>query len=194
MKKIFLIIIIAFCIFQMVVLAAEIDIGSAAINRSSTGSPGGTVICFSNPANESGIIDTIQIFANVTMVNVEVATFFCVSGVNYSTRDNHTIGTVTQGATRTFSGLNIEVEAGDYIGFYFTGGKLDGDSSGSGGRYITGDYIPCTNQPTSFLGDTSAYSVYGSGETVAAGWDGPFNSVTISKWNTKEIVKWNDLE
>ena len=122
---------ITFCIFQMIVLATDIDIGDAAINRGSYANYGDTIIIKNNPANASGKIISIEIWANSNLSNVEVATFYVVSGNNLSTRDTHTIGSVTAGSKQTFSGLDITGEAGDYLGAYWTYGRLDAVSGGS---------------------------------------------------------------
>ena len=194
MKKILLIITIIFCIFQMIVLAIAIDIGEQAINRGSTAATGITWVSQDNPANASGKITSIEIWANSALVNCEVATFFVVSGNNLSTRDTHSIGAVTSGSKQTFSGLDIDVEVGDYIGVYYTAGALERDTSGYPGGlwYRNTDAIPCTNETfTEAGGDT--ISLYGTG-TTAVGWPHKWNTQTISKWNTKEFTKWNGLE
>ena len=191
MKKILLIIALIFCIFQMVVLAIAIDIGAAAINRAETFPAGYTLIELSNPANENGTITSVEIWASSNLSNVEVATFYELETNMFSTRDTHTIGSVTSGSKQTFSGLSIDVEAGDYIGMYIPTGLIEEDTSGGVAMmYDGGDNIPCTNQGFS---EASGYiiSLYGAGETVSVGFDGPFNTKAITKWNTKEIAKWN---
>jgi len=144
---------------------ASIDIGAAAIDRSSTGPSGYTNIYPDNPANDTGAITSVEIWANSQLSNCEVATFYLVSGNNYSTRDYETIGTVTAGSKQTFSGLNMAVQTGDYIGMYFSAGAIERDSSGGAGRYyINGDYIPCTNTTFGYAAGYIA-SLYGTGET-----------------------------
>ena len=192
MKKILLIIAITFCIFQMVVLADPIDIGSPAIGRaSSIGTY--TIIAKENPANASGKITQVEIWADETLGNCEVATFEEVSPNYFTTRDSHFIGGVTAGAKRTFSGLDIDVEIGDYIGLYFSSGRIEKTDSGAGVWKSTGDAIPCTNRQFS-LAANDTISLYGIGETPPVGWDHKWNTITISKWNTKEFTKWNGLE
>lgn len=165
MKRILLIIAVAFCIFQMVVLAVAIDIGAPATNRG-TSLANWTIVNKSNPANETGKITSVEIWCNVNLVNCEVATFFVVSGNNLSTRDTHTIGGVTAGSKQTFSGLDITVQTGDYLGIYYTGGNVECDSSGGSGIWygITADYIPCTNQAFT-SNSTYVISLYGTGTT-----------------------------
>ncbi len=199
MRKILLIIVITFCIFQMVVLATAIDIGCAAITRTQTGNKDTTFVNKGNPANDSGTITSIEIYAYTgqSLVDCEVATFYRPDPIGFpnklSTRDTEFIGAVAAGAKSTFA-VSLDVQAGDYIGCKFTGGYIWTDETGEDGLWrAVADYIPCTNESFPFLSG-GCVSLYGTGETVAVGWDGPFNSVTISKWNTKEIMKWNGIE
>lgn len=191
MKKILLIIVTIILILSVNVLAVDIDVGSIAEDQ--TGSISSyTLVDKANPANASGVIDQVEIWCNEDMVNCEVATFFVVSGDNLSTRGTHYIGAVTAGAKRTFSGLNITVEEGDYIGIYYTGGKAEIAEEGRVGIwYIASDQIPCTNVLFSPI-PGYAVSLYGTGATV--GWSHKWNTKEISKWNTKEFTKWNRLE
>jgi len=168
MKKILLIIAITLLIFQMVVLAVAIDIGSAAIERPfNTVNVLKTYVDKNNPANASGTITSIEIWASTNLANCEVATFYIVSGNNLSTRDTHTIGSVTAGNKQTFSGLDITVQTGDYIGLKYTRGQLEKTDSGDGYWYINSDEIPCTNVLFTSVADTTI-SLYGTGTTVEA--------------------------
>jgi len=190
MKKILLIIILTLAIFQMVTLATDIYIGWPAIERGT--SLGAYTTINNNSANESGIINSVEIWANVDLTNCEVATFFNVSGTIFSTRDYEYIGAVEKDAKRTFV-VNLNVQAGDYIGMYYTAGNIERDNAGCDGMWIkSGDNIPCTDISFSYYA-TSAISLYGTGTTVV-GWDHKWNTQTISKWNTKEFTKWNGLE
>ena len=191
MKKILLMIAITFCIFQLVVLATDIIIGWPAIGRGT--SLGAYTMINDNPANESGVINNVEIWCSTSLVNCEVAIFTQGDANVFSTGDIEFIGAVASGAKRTFV-VDLDVVAGDYIGMYFTSGNIERDSSGCDGMwYKTGDRIPCTDIAfTNFA--TSAISLYGTGTTVVVGWDHKWNTKTISKWNTKEFTKWNGLE
>ena len=165
MKKILLIIAIIFLILQMIVLATDIDIGSAAINRDSATGVDFTIVDKNNPANDTGIITSVEIWANTSLVNCEVATFYVVSGNYLSTRDSHFIGNVTAGSKQIFNGLNIDVQAGDYIGIYLSsGGYIERSTTGAGYWPLTGDNIPCTNISFGFWASRTI-SLYGTGTT-----------------------------
>lgn len=152
MKKILIIITLTLCIFQMIVLATAIDIGDTASDR---GSALGhyTIVNKGNPANATGTVTSIEIWANSALSDCEIATFFVVSGNNLSTRDTVLLGSVASGSKQTFtqdSGSNaiaLSVESGDYIGIYYPIGAIENDTSGGDGMWYAAaaDKIPCTN-------------------------------------------------
>jgi len=147
--------------------ATAIDIGPAAIERSSYSSSA-TRIAEGNPANDTGWITSVEIWAYSNMLNTEVATFEEVSGDTFTTRDSEALGTVTSGSKQTFSGLDMDVATGDYLGAYWTDGRIEKDNSGSGYWYVEGaDHIPCTSQAFSHTLTDRDMSLYGTGDTVA---------------------------
>ena len=163
MKKILLTILIIITVLSINVLAVDIDIGESAINRGTTASTY-TWVNIGNPANGSGTITSIEIWASTALTNCEVATFYVVSGNNLSTRDSELIGSVIANSKQTFA-VNLDVQAGDYIGAYYTVGALERDSEGFAGCWMkTGDNIPCTNALFT-LRDGEAISLYGIGTT-----------------------------
>lgn len=144
-----------------------IVMGSPATNRASAWG-GLTFILKDNPANASGRITSVEIWANTNLSNCEVATFYETATDEFSTRDTHTIGSVTAGSKQTFPGLDITVETGDYIGIYCSGGNIEQDISGQAGEwYKSGDYIPCTTTAFGFAANET-FSVYGTGTTGVA--------------------------
>ncbi len=151
---------------------ASIDIGDGATDRAGADGPGWTDVSYSNPANASGTITSIEIWANTNLTGCEVGIFYVVSGNNLSTRSTVTIGNVTAGSKQTFiedSGSNpisLAVQAGDFIGIYATGGTFEYESSGSTGVWgSNNDYIPCTNEAFSFYNDDGV-SIAGTGVTI----------------------------
>ena len=196
MKKILLIIFTIILILSVNVLAVDIDIGEAAINRSGIATSGETYINAGAVANASGKVTTIEIYSYNNLTNCEVAIFYRPDPDgfpnDFSTRDSVLIGNVEKGALRSFA-VDLDVEIGDMIGVHTTN-NIDKDSSGYDGIWhFAADYIPCTNEHFYWLaGD--AVSLHGIGATVAVGWPHKWNTQTISKWNTKEFTKWNGLE
>ena len=187
MKKILLVIALTFLIFQMIVLAIAIDVGSSAIERDNYISYDWTIVDKNNPANTSGVINTIEIWAEATLENCQVATFFVVSGNILSTRDYETIGTVIAGAKRTFS-VNLNIQTGDYIGLYYTTGRIEFTQSGAGWWDKQNNNIPCTSSLFSSYFD-GAISLYGTGITVPDQVTGV--SATDGTYTDKVRVTWN---
>ncbi|MBA7565807.1 hypothetical protein ES708_07492 [subsurface metagenome] len=146
----------------------DIDIGSPAIDRDGATGPDITVVNRSNPANESGKITSIEIFANIGLSGCKVATFYVASGNNLSTRDYESIGNVPAGSKQVLS-VNLDVKAGDYIGIYLTHGLLDVslDLNGAGVHYwylTYTDAIPCRNLAFN-ISENLEPSLYGTGLT-----------------------------
>ncbi|MBA7548803.1 hypothetical protein ES705_41271 [subsurface metagenome] len=193
MKKILLIIFTIILILSVNVLAVDIDVGSPAITRDVRIDVGETYILKENPANADGKITSVEIYTGTAMSGCIIATFYVVTGNVLSARDSQYIGNVPGYSKQTLP-VDIEIKAGDYIGLYFSGGKVESSESGFAGLWHKpGDQTSSSDVGYSVsAGDT--ISLYGIGETVVVGWDHKWNTKNISKWNTKEIVKWNGLE
>ena len=173
MKKIILIIILILAIFQMVVMATAIDIGSAAVTGDDYWGSGNTWVSQVNSANATGKITSVEIYAQAEMANCEVATFYVVSGNNLSTRDYEKVnngngaGVVLAGSKQTFV-VDLDVVAGDYIGIRSdVGGNFYSNGTSPNMWRALGDNIPCTD--TAFVTTYSATpSIYGTGATPEA--------------------------
>jgi hypothetical protein len=153
-----------------------ITVGTLPVNRASS-LTGSTIIEGSNPANADGIIDTAQVYPESTISDFEVATFYLVSGTNFSSRDYEAIGTVTAGEPDpdVFTGLSLDILTGDYIGCYVPSGTIEKDNSGGTCYwYRSGDYIPATND-FFVLADTRIISLYGTGTESGGGTNYPIN-------------------
>lgn len=152
-----------------------IDIGTEAIDRvKNIGIY--TLINKGNPANASGIITSVEIYAGVLgLLNCEVAIFYEGESNIFTTRSNVSLGTVEAGYSQ--HDVNLAVETGDYIGIYYSAGSIDRVLTGGVGFwYLEGDYIPCTDQEFTPLAD-NILSLYGSGEEVTE-WTGKVSGVT----------------
>lgn len=151
---------------------ADIDIGVGDFSSSGwTGAPS-MELDRGNPANGTGILDTvkIKIIKNNTTIN-KVGTF-SGSGTDWASRDYAQLGTLNAG-NLTITGLSIDVVTNDIIGHYL--------SAGSVGYYKSGKTGLCyiTDMADRFDGSTYTYNVaaqaglgldvYGTGETVSAG-------------------------
>ncbi len=120
-----------------------IDMGSAATNRYNGLILGYTYLSLDNPANLSGTITSIEIWAHAAMSGVKVGTFYLSDPINlfYKCRDAVTIGNVTAGSKQTFV-VSLAVGAGDLIGIYYSGGGISHQVMGGAGlRLRLGDLV-----------------------------------------------------
>lgn len=162
MKKVLLITAITLLVFHMVVLATAIDIGLEPVEGDNQGYANWTVVSQHNPANETGTIISVEIWAKVNLVGCKVGIFYVVSGNNLTCRDYQTIGNVTAGSKQTFE-VNLDVEMGDYIGITYTSGTM---SSGNPDRwYVSGDQMTCVDKTFS-TASSGAPHLYGTGTTA----------------------------
>ncbi|GAH49514.1 unnamed protein product, partial [marine sediment metagenome] len=142
-----------------------IDIGADAINRTSTFPKLYTIVDTNNPANASGIIISVEIWAQGNLEGCRVGTFYTTNGNTLKCRDSVVIGNVTGGSKQTFNGLSLVVEAGDYIGIYYASGTIERSTSGYDGLWrISGEYIDPNDEATYGFSAGDAISLYGIGE------------------------------
>lgn len=149
--------------------ATAIDVGPGATDRGNRwASPGDTLIDKANPANDTGTIDTFEVWAYQDLSGTNKVGTFYGSGTDYTSRDCEVIGTVTAGAKRTFTGLLIDVTTGDFAGIYYSAGQIERDLSGGQDFYaLAGDQCG-TGQQTYTQLTADAISIYATGDTAAA--------------------------
>jgi len=104
--------------------STDIDIGADAINRFNRTDDSETWIDNTNPANDTGSLDTFQVYFSVDARAMKIGTF-SGSSLSYTSRDFETLGDILDGALREFTGLDCDVESGDFIGGYWTAGRLE---------------------------------------------------------------------
>ena len=163
-----------------------IDIGALATDRGTYLTYGWTYVSKDNPANASGTITSVEIWAAFTnLANCVVGTFYTTNGNTLKCRDSATIGAVTAGSKQTFTEdseeepLAIAVEAGDYIGIYFTTGYIEADNSEYAGVwYVSNEHIDPDDEATYDVYANYAMSLYGTGEEAVVGWTGKISGVT----------------
>ena len=141
-----------------------IDIGPDPIDRGTYSSFGWTKINKDNPANASGILHTVKVWAYNHITDLKVGTFYTTNEDRLKCRDTALISYVQSGAERTFTGLSIAVEEGDYIGCFFPSGALEGDISGFAGLWqIYNDYVDPGEEANYAFKAGNAMSLYGIG-------------------------------
>ena len=141
-----------------------IDIGPEAINRGTARvATGKTVIVLDNPANASGTITDAEVWVAETVTSMVLATFSGGGGAGtYTARDSVVLGQVIAGVQRSFSGLSLDVQTGDYLGCYCGNGKHDTDASGFAGILeYSGDGTDSAQSYSLLAGD--AISIKGRG-------------------------------
>lgn len=154
---------------------AVITIGTVAIDRPtfqtawSSGNPR-TKVAGSNPANAAGTIDTIELWFNtVTGTNDVWGGTFSASGNILTCRDSESLGAVSSGSKQTFTGLDIDVETGDYLGMCpkTSDGTMYIDATDGASNHwnVTGEFIdPSDSQTYSLF--SHDLSLYGTGATI----------------------------
>jgi len=149
----------------------SIDIGLPAIDRASVLSPNYTDIQNDNPAYATGYLDTIEVWFYADATAVKAGTFYG-SGVTWTNRDYHLLGSVVGGSKQTFSSLSIEVTLGDLIGEYRETGGIE--TAGAGGGFggtieKAGDQFGAGVQTYTLYTGYGA-SIYGTGSEISAGY------------------------
>lgn len=150
---------------------AVIDVGSAATDRASYKLNGYTWISYDNTANDTGTLDTFEVFAvsGYGLSGFKAGTF-SGSSATFTNRDYESIGNVTAGSKQTFGGLNCDVTSGDKIGCYYSGGRIEGITSGGGNLASKVADTFGAGEVTEYgIASGDSISLYATGATVAAG-------------------------
>lgn len=149
-----------------------IDIGPAATNRAGESGYDYTYILVDNPANTGGKLTSVQVYAPGTISDMKVGTFSGSSGT-FTCRDYADLGEISSGDnTYTTNALgqdlSIEVDTGDYLGFWCDDAGVDEASSGGGGVYYrSGDWLGDYSGAYSYsLASGYVQSVYATGDQL----------------------------
>jgi len=151
---------------------ADIDVGAIPIDRGGFYASKYTIVDVNNPANASGVLHSVKVHARTSMTGLRVGTFYITSGsppyAFLKCRDSELVGDVEAGAERTFTGLSITVQEGDYIGCYFALGDIDNTGSGFLGKWrVSGEYIDPGDEAEYYFLEGDACSLYGYGDIEA---------------------------
>jgi len=163
--------------------ATEIDVGSAAINRASSVNlyydpftNYFTFIDYNNAANDTGSIDTAEFYvASPTEAgnSCKVGTFADNGSNSFTCNDAESIGEIATSGADSATGLDIDINAGEFIGMDCRTAKevyIDrATSGGSGVYYANGQYCDATDEQTYTLQSGDIMSLYGTGETAGGG-------------------------
>jgi len=145
--------------------ATAIDVGPGADVRGSNFPYNYTLVCLENPANDTGVLTTMQFLFEITAGFVKCGVFHGTQE-DLDSGDYEYIGTVGTGV-KTFTGLDCDVTIGDYLGIYWKNyGILERDLNGSlGVWWIMSDIFGLTGQSLSLLAN-DAVSIYATGSTA----------------------------
>jgi len=170
-KRLLLILVFLLCIFQIVVLSAEITIGNAATDRAASIQLYYNRIDYINAASGTGNLTSIELFMAIAATDdVYVATYYEVSSNRFTARDVVNLGTIGTGYTefttdKSSNPISLSVETGDFIGIFSLSGSVDLDVSGGGFYYYyvkDSNQTSCTNTEFTFT-DNRQMSLYASG-------------------------------
>ncbi|GAI63833.1 unnamed protein product, partial [marine sediment metagenome] len=149
---------------------SDIDVGAAPIDRSGY-RPAGTMVAKNNPANASGIIQTVKAWSHNSITDFYVGTFYRPDPDNFPNklkcRDSQFAGSLPADSEQTLTGLYIAVQEGDYIGCFFPSGSIDTYIFGFDGFWrVTGEFIDPGDETTYpfYMGDV--ISLYGYGDFI----------------------------
>lgn len=174
---------------------SAIDIGSEAIDRATFLTYNYTLIDKTNPANLSGRITSVALYAVVEMSGIKVGIFTEAPANTFTVRDWQSLANCPAGYKEYAVDLNVE--AGDFIGIFFTGGQLEVDTASGDGWWLeNADYIPCTGQAFAFTASRAA-SIYGIGTTESPGGasrQGFFIGSSIDTWINEWIGAFVDQD
>lgn len=153
---------------------AVIDVGAGATDRATSYVGTQTIVDNNNAANDTGVLDTVEIYLNDNGAGTAdhyVGTF-SGSGTSRTNRDYANVGAISSGAgKKTFTGLSIDVVTNDTMGWSCNDAtcKIDKDSTGGLNCYwLLGNQFGTGTQTYSVLAD-DILSIYATGETVSVG-------------------------
>lgn len=126
--------------------AKDIDMGLPAIDRPAYTQNDITFIDAENPADASGILDTIELWAKTALAGCKAGIMQKTGTNKFRCRSVVYLGNVTAGSKQTFTELDLDVRKGDYLAIYFATGWLEMSSYDittypKGHRGLYGDYL-----------------------------------------------------
>jgi len=180
---------------------AAIDVGSGATAYNDDSIEAYTYIDKNNPANASGTITKVYFDGYyATSLNIKFGIFREGASNVFTTVDFVDLGLQTTPAGLAGIDVDLDIEEGDYIGFYCSGEGSQrvwiSTNSGDGYWRLSGDYIDVTDQSFSFT-STRKLAIYGTGETASTGTNMKINigdawkDVDSMKINVGDV--WKDV-
>lgn len=176
------------------VIPQSLDMGYPAANGNTSLGGGITWIDLYNPSNGNGTFDTVHAWANTNMNNVNTVGTFYYLNPEYYCRDSEAIGNITSGALRTFTGLTIEGQTGDFIGIYWDysgGGILEAnDTGGTGVVRLNAEYKDPGDHATPFT-TYSGYWIALDATGTESGGGTVYDGLAVSSITTSTLSRSN---
>lgn len=152
-----------------------IDVGAACIDRAGSAGSGSTNLEGSNPANATGTIDSVCVYAATDMSGIEFASFADEGSNSLSTNgdtNGSNLSATVAASPKTFTAAGCDftafaINTGEYIGAYWSGGNLEKANAGVGKWDVAGDQVPCSSVTFSWTA-TRVLSIYATGAEVGA--------------------------
>ncbi|KKL83935.1 hypothetical protein LCGC14_1969740 [marine sediment metagenome] len=152
---------------------AAIDIGQEAIDRTGvTSVDARTLVVKANPANGTGTVSQVEIWLQAASSNDVWFGTFSAAGDVLTCRDSESVGNVPAGSKQTFSGLDIDVVAGHYLGTHAktSVASIEKDSGSAIGVWgFLGEAIDPSDSETFIINTDWRISLFGTGEALAIG-------------------------
>lgn len=120
-----------------------VTLGESAIDRPSTVGGSYTQIIMGSRSNISGTIRNISVYTSDIAHNFYVGSFYNSSLTEWTPRDMEFLDDTDGAGLKEFTNLTINIEEGDFIGFYFdvgSGGVDRNDTGGDGVYYKDGNF------------------------------------------------------
>jgi len=146
-----------------------IDIGGGATDRLySWDHPTYSVVEQDNPANDTGVLDTMEFWFKTSSTGLKCGTFSYVATGKCTYRAHANIGAVTAGSKQTFTGLSVAVTANDLLGYKIADGEMEWGPSSTVCWALTGDHFIAEGEKTYVTQGSYSSSMNATGATIDA--------------------------
>lgn len=147
------------CGFNRVCADSE-SLGIEAEDLSTQLLAGYTVVAKDNPAEFTGTINKAEIWMNTATDDLRIGIFYVIEGNTLKCRDSESVGSVEIGYA-DFD-VSLEVEPGDYIGYWSSTGLTDMAVDGvTGGWYFNGEGCVTDAEIEYGFAGTYLWTIYG---------------------------------
>ena len=156
-----------------------VDIGSAAVEQPFSIDPNRTAVSKHHPAEAAGRVVSVEVWCHSETAGLRIGTFYPTNGDRLKCRDSEAIAGTIPPDEKVTKVIDIAVEIGDYIGFFYTSGYIDHAVSGGAGSWdVSGEYIDPDDEADYTAKSGWLLSIGGYIEEAPVGWTGKISGVT----------------